>query len=80
MEIIREVEPFPRGVYCGTLGWMGPDGAGCFSVAIRTLSVWPDGRVTLNVGGGVVDDSTAASEWEEALWKTRFALPLTTPG
>ena len=79
MEIIREVEPFPRGVYCGTLGWMGPDGAGCFSVAIRTLSVWPDGRVTLNVGGGVVDDSTAASEWEEALWKTRFALPLTTP-
>lgn len=80
MEIIREVEPFPRGVYCGTLGWMGPDGAGCFSVAIRTLSVWPDGRVTLNVGGGVVDDSTASSEWEEALWKTRFALPLTTPG
>ena len=80
MEIIREVGPFARGVYCGTLGWMGPDGAGCFSVAIRTLSVWPDGRVTLNVGGGVVDDSTAASEWEEALWKTRFALPLTTPG
>ncbi|SDK62131.1 aminodeoxychorismate synthase, subunit I [Paracoccus chinensis] len=80
MEIIREVEPFARGVYCGSLGWMGPDGAGCFSVAIRTLSVWPDGRVTLNVGGGVVDDSTAPSEWEEALWKTRFALPLTTPG
>ena len=47
---------------------------------VLTLSVWPDGRVTLNVGGGVVDDSTAPSEWEEALWKTRFALPLTTPG
>lgn len=79
MEIIREIEPFPRGVYCGTLGWMAPDGSGCFSVAIRTLSVWPDGRATLNVGGGVVEDSTAESEWEEALWKTRFALPLTTP-
>ncbi|WP_371823245.1 aminodeoxychorismate synthase component I [Paracoccus sp. Z118] len=79
MEIIREIEPFPRGVYCGTLGWMAPDGSGCFSVAIRTLSVWPDGRVTLNVGGGVVQDSTAESEWEEALWKARFALPLTTP-
>lgn len=79
MEIIRELEPFPRGAYCGSLGWMAPDGSGCFSVAIRTLSVWPGGRVTLNVGGGVVDDSTATEEWEEALWKTRFALPLTTP-
>ncbi|SEH71837.1 aminodeoxychorismate synthase component I [Paracoccus alkenifer] len=80
MEIIREVEPFPRGVYCGALGWMAPDGAACFSVAIRTLSVWPDGRVTLNAGGGVVQDSTADAEWEEALWKTRFAQGLTTPG
>src|SRR5690606_3895558 len=35
MEIIREVEPFPRGVYCGALGWMAPDGAACFSVTIR---------------------------------------------
>ena len=80
MEIIREVEPFPRGVYCGALGWMAPDGAACFSVTIRTLSVWPDGRVTLNVGGGVVQDSTADAEWEEALWKTRFSQALTTPG
>ena len=79
MEIIREVEPFPRGAYCGALGWMAPDGAACFSVTIRTLSVWPDGRVTLNVGGGVVQDSTADAEWEEALWKTRFAQALTTP-
>ena len=80
MEIIREVEPFPRGVYCGALGWMAPDGAACFSVTIRTLSVWPGGRVTLNAGGGVVQDSTADAEWEEALWKTRFAQALTTPG
>jgi len=80
MEIIREVEPFPRGVYCGALGWMAPDGAACFSVTIRTLSVWPDGRVMLNVGGGVVQDSTADAEWEEALWKTRFAQALTSPG
>ena len=34
MQIIREVEPFPRGVYCGSIGWMAPDGAACFSVAI----------------------------------------------
>ena len=78
MQISREVEPFPRGVYCGAIGWMAPDGAAAFSVAIRTLSVWPDGRVTLNVGGGVVQDSTADGEWEEALWKARYAQDLTT--
>ena len=51
-----------------------------FSVTIRTLSVWADGRVTLNVGGGVVQDSTADAEWEEALWKTRYAARLVRRG
>lgn len=77
MEIIRAVEPFPRGVYCGAIGWMAPDGAAVFNVAIRTLRLWPDGRVLLNVGGGVVQDSTADGEWEEALWKARYASALT---
>lgn len=79
MEIIREVEPHERGVYCGTLGWMAPDGSAAFSVTIRTLSVWPDGRVRLNVGGGVVQDSTAVGEWEEALWKARYLQDLVQP-
>ena len=79
MQIIREVEPYPRGVYCGSIGWMAPDGSACFSVAIRTLTVWPDGEVMLNVGGGVVQDSTAPGEWEEALWKARYAQALTRP-
>ena len=74
MQVIREVEPFPRGVYCGAIGWMGPDGACDFSVAIRTLSIEGE-DVTLNVGGGVVADSTAEGEWEEALWKARFLGP-----
>ncbi len=75
MEIIREVEPFPRGVYCGAIGWMAPDGASVFNVAIRTLSI-RDRHVTLNVGGGVVHDSTAEGEWEEAHWKARYAAAL----
>ncbi len=71
MEIIRAVEPHPRGIYCGAVGWMAPDGRADFSVAIRTLSV--TGRdIVMNVGGGVVHGSTAAGEWEEALWKARF--------
>ena len=75
MQIIREVEPFPRGVYCGAIGWMAPDGAAVFNVAIRTLSIF-GGRVVLNVGGGVVQDSTAIGEWEEAHWKARYASSL----
>ena len=74
MEIIRELEPFPRGAYCGAFGWMGPDGASSFNVTIRTLSVTGN-RIVMNVGGGVVADSTAGGEWEEALWKARFAMP-----
>ncbi|TNC50214.1 aminodeoxychorismate synthase component I [Rubellimicrobium rubrum] len=78
MQIIRELEPHPRGVYCGAVGWMGPDGSCDFSVAIRTLRI--EGRdVTLNVGGGIVADSTAQGEWEEALWKTRFVGPALSP-
>ncbi len=73
MEIIRELEPDPRGVYCGTIGWSAPDGRSSFNVAIRTLSLFGDGAVRLNVGGGVVWDSTAPSEYEEALLKARYA-------
>ncbi|MFN4171811.1 MAG: aminodeoxychorismate synthase component I [Pseudorhodobacter sp.] len=74
MEIIRDLEPHPRGVYCGAFGWMGPEGDSSFNVTIRTLSVTGD-RIVMNVGGGVVQDSTAPGEWEEALWKARFAMP-----
>ena len=73
MEIIREVEPHARGAYCGAMGWMAPDGRASFNVGIRTLRLFEGGRVAMNVGGGVVHDSTAAGEWEEALWKARFA-------
>ncbi|MBP7000716.1 aminodeoxychorismate synthase component I [Amaricoccus sp.] len=75
MEIIRALEPAPRGAYCGAIGWAAPDGRADFSVAIRTLTLHPDGEATLGVGGGVVADSTARSEYREALWKARFAAP-----
>lgn len=78
MEIIAEVEPFARGPYCGAVGWMAPDGRANFNVAIRTLVLEGD-QVTLNVGGGVVADSRADEEWEEALWKARFATGLSSP-
>ncbi len=78
MEILRALEPEPRGVYCGAIGWASPDGRADFSVAIRGLTLYPDGRATLNVGGGIVVDSSPEAEFEEALWKARFA-DLTRP-
>ena len=59
---------------------MAPDGCAAFNVAIRTLRVYSDGRVKLNVGGGVVADSTPDGEWEEALWKTRFVTQVVNRG
>lgn len=76
MEILSDVEEAPRGSYCGAIGWIAPDGSMEFSVAIRTLICEPSGRVTLSVGGGVVFDSTARSEYDEALLKALFASTL----
>ncbi|SEK41348.1 aminodeoxychorismate synthase, subunit I [Roseovarius nanhaiticus] len=72
MQVLADLEETPREIYCGTIGWAAPDGRAEFNVAIRTLMV-EDGNAVLNVGGGVVHDSTAEAEYEEALWKTRFA-------
>ncbi len=72
MEILSDLETGPRDIYCGSIGWMAPDGRSEFNVAIRTLMI-ENGIATLNVGGGLVWDSTAPDEYEEALWKARFA-------
>ena len=78
MEILAELETTPRGPYCGAIGWIAPNGAMEFSVAIRTLVCEPSGKVTLNVGGGVVYDSTAQSEYDEAILKAEFAQSAST--
>lgn len=72
MEVLAELEQAPREIYCGTIGWAAPDGRSEFNVAIRTLMV-EGGRARFDVGGGVIWDSTAASEYEETQWKARFA-------
>jgi len=79
MQVIAEMEPSARGVYCGAIGWMAPDGRADFSVAIRTLSVTGQ-DIVMNVGGGVVHGSTAQGEWEEALWKARFVKAAVSRG
>lgn len=75
MEIIRELEPEPRGVYCGSIGWCGPDGAAEFNVAIRTVTIdHYEGRARYNVGSGITWDSTPEGEYAECVTKTEFLL------
>jgi para-aminobenzoate synthetase component 1 len=73
MEILHDLEGTPRGVYCGAAGWIAPTGRMRFSVAIRTLSLFPGGEAVYNVGGGIVFDSRIEEEYQECLLKARFA-------
>lgn len=70
MEIIHELEQQPRGVYCGAVGYTGPDRS-CFNVPIRTLEL-RKGQGRMGIGSGIVADSVAEAEWEECLLKGNF--------
>jgi aminodeoxychorismate synthase component I len=72
MEIIRDLECAARGVYCGSLGVISPEGDMRFNVAIRTLTIFPDHELICNVGSAIVADSSAREEYEECLIKARF--------
>jgi len=68
MQLIRELEKTPRGVYTGALGYMLPDRSMCFSVAIRT-AVLSGRRGEYGAGGGIVWDSDADAEYGECRLK-----------
>ncbi len=71
MQIIREMERTPRGVYTGAIGYISPGGTSVFNVAIRTL-VMQDSRIQMGVGGGIVADSDPDEEHRECLLKAAF--------
>ena len=68
MEIIRELEQAPRGIYCGAIGWLGYNRESSFNIAIRTL-VRNGDRLVYQVGAGIVADSDPEKEYEETLHK-----------
>ena len=72
MQRIRQTESHPRGLYCGSIGWMSPTGDFELNVAIRTLVIDASGRGRYHVGSGIVYDSSPAKEWEECQWKARI--------
>jgi len=72
-EIITELEPTPRGLYTGAVGWFGFNGESQFNIAIRTV-VAERGRAHFHVGAGIVADSVPEKEWEETLDKASGIL------
>jgi len=79
MEIIDELEPTRRGVYTGSIGWLGFTGDMDLNIAIRTFVV-KDGAASASktayfqVGGGIVADSDPEAEYEETLHKGRALM------
>ncbi len=74
MQAIRGLEPWPRGLYTGAIGWVAADVSQLeLSVAIRTATV-ADGALRFGVGGGIVWDSEPRAEYEETVHKSRAIL------
>lgn len=77
MEIIEELEPDPRGIYCGTIGYIGFDGNMDTNIAIRTM-VHQNGKIYFSAGGGIVADSKMESEYQETFDKASAMLDMLT--
>lgn len=70
MKIINELEPEPRGVYCGAIGFYGPNQQAQFNVAIRTVTIDTEKQqAEYGVGGGIVWDSETEDEYAECQTK-----------
>lgn len=79
MEIIDDLETYPRGPYTGAIGQFSPAGEMRLNVAIRTAVLEQGRRGRYAVGGGVVADSDPAAEFEESLLKGRILSDLAAP-
>ena len=63
-EVIDDIEPVPRGLYTGAIGWFGEGGESSFNIAIRTI-IQEGQTLHFHVGAGIVADSVPAQEWRE---------------
>lgn len=72
-EIIAELEPCPRGLYTGAIGFLGANGESHFNIAIRTVTI-ENGTASFHAGAGIVADSVPEHEWDETLHKAAGIL------
>ncbi len=75
MQIIEQLEPHRRGVYCGVIGYIGFDGNMDSNIVIRSL-IYSHGEIRSWAGGGIVADSNCADEYQETLDKASAMLAL----
>ena len=75
MEIIEELEPNRRGIYCGAIGYIGMDGNMDTNIAIRTI-VHKNKKMYFNAGGGIVFDSELKAEYQETFDKAAAMMKL----
>ncbi|MEA3152940.1 MAG: para-aminobenzoate synthetase component [Betaproteobacteria bacterium] len=73
MQIIEELEPHRRGVYCGAIGYLGFDGNMDVNIAIRTM-VMSRGEIRFWAGGGIIADSRVEDEYQETFDKASALL------
>lgn len=77
---IKKLESEPRGIYCGAIGLLSPDGEQTFNVAIRSALIdRRTGEARYGAGGGITFDSSAAAEYCEMLSKSRILTTLAAP-
>ena len=78
MQIIEELEPVRRSLYCGSVGYLGCEGQMDFNIAIRSLVCHAD-RIHCWGGGGIVADSIMELEYQETLTKVGNLLNTLQP-
>lgn len=77
IEVIEEIEPTARGVYCGSIGYIDFSGRVDLNIAIRT-AVFKNNKLYFQVGGGIVTDSDPEAEYEETLTKAQSFMKVIT--
>ncbi len=71
VEVLRQVEPEPRGLFAAPVGWISPTGDACLAVAIRSALLCRD-EARVYAGAGIVSASDPVAEWEETAAKLRW--------